>query len=75
MGIYIWPWVGSLAMFPEDIWYDVVELRHQVEHGVIREVFQSKLSLYHVSGISLPEYSMPVARDNLHSAYNSSAGV
>lgn len=43
----------------------LIQHGHHLEHGVIREVLESKLSLTHITWVCLPQHSMAVARDNL----------
>jgi len=64
VGIYVGPWVLSLALLEEDVWDDLVELGDELEELVVRKVFQSEFSLAGVSRISLSENSVTVARDD-----------
>jgi hypothetical protein len=54
VSIYIGPRILGLALLQEDIGHDLVQLSNQLKHGVIRQVFQSKLLLTGISWISLP---------------------
>jgi len=64
VSIYVWPWVLGLALLEEDVWNDLVELRDELEELVVRKVLESEFSLAGVSGISLSEDSVTVARDD-----------
>lgn len=64
MGIYIWPWVLSLALLQEDWWYNVIQLRDELEQLVVWQVLESKFTLAGVARISLTQNGMSVAWDN-----------
>lgn len=66
MSVHIRPWVLGFALFNEDVRHHLVDLRHQLEQGVVGQVFQCKLSLTCVPRVSLAKYSMTIPRNNLN---------
>ena len=65
VGIYVGPGVLDLAGLQEDWWDQHVELGDKFEQFVVREMLESELPLTGVSGVSLAEDSVTVARDDL----------
>lgn len=65
MSIHIGPGVLGLALLQEHIGNNLVKLGDQLEHGVVGQVFQSKLTLASITWVSLPQDSMAIARNNL----------
>lgn len=49
MSIYIWPWVLHFAQLGENWWNNFVNVRHQTEQFVVRQMLQSELTLAGVS--------------------------
>jgi len=64
VSIYVGPWVLSLALLEEDVGNDLVKLGDELEELVVGKVLESEFSLAGVSGISLSENSVTVARDD-----------
>merc|ERR1719410_1874311 len=65
VGIYVGPWVLDLAGLEEDGRHQHVQLRHQLEQLVVREMFQGKFPLAGVSWISFAENSVSISGNNL----------
>ncbi len=65
VSIDIGPGVLHLAQLEENGRHNLVDLRHQLEHGVIGQVLERKLALHRVARISLAEDGVTVARHNL----------
>ena len=65
VSIHIGPRILCLALLQEDVGHDLVQLRDQLEHGVLRQVLQRELSLTGVPRVSLPQHRVAVAGDNL----------
>ena len=65
VGIYVGPGVLDLAGLQEDWWDQHVQLGDKFEQFVVREMLESELPLTGVSGVSLAEDSVTVARDDL----------
>jgi len=61
VGVYVWPWVLGLTLSKKDIWHNLVDLADQLEHIVVWEVLEGKLSLTSVSWIGLSEHGVSVA--------------
>jgi len=61
VSVYVWPWVLGLTLGEEDIWHNLVDLADQLEHIVVWEVLEGKLSLALVSWIGLSEHGVSVA--------------
>lgn len=57
--------VLGLSVLRQDAWCDIVDLADELEHWVVREVFERELALGHVPGIGLAENSVAVAGDDL----------
>lgn len=65
MGVNIGPRVLGLTLLQEHIGHNLVKLGNQLEHGVVGQVLQGKLTLAGVTWVSLPQDSMAVAWHNL----------
>ena len=65
MGIYVGPGVLDLASLQEDWRHQHVQLGDEFEQFVVREMFESELSLTGVSGVSLTQDRVTVAGNNL----------
>lgn len=65
VGINIGPGVLGLTLLKEHIGHNLVKLGNQLEHGVVGQVLQGKLTLTGVTGVGLSQDSMAVARHNL----------
>ena len=65
MSVDVGPRVLDLAGLHEDGRNDAVQLRHQLEHFIVRQMLQSKFTLTSVSGVSLSQNSVAVARNHL----------
>ena len=65
MCVYVWPGISRLAVLLHNERSYLVDLANQLEQRVLREVFQSKLSLTGVAGVCLPQHCMSVTRDYL----------
>lgn len=65
VGINIGPGVLGLTLLKEHIGHDLVKLGNQLEHGVVGQVLQGKLTLTGVTGVCLSQDSMAVARHDL----------
>ena len=65
MSIYIGPGVLDLSGLKEDGGHQHVQLGHQLEQRVVREVLQGELPLASVPGVGLTKDSVTVARDDL----------
>lgn len=64
-GIDIRVWVLGLAMLSQDTRGDLIHLADEFEHGVVREVAESKLALRNITRIGLAQDSMTVSWDDL----------
>ena len=65
VSINVGPWVLGFALFQENVWHNLVELSNQLEHGIVRQVLQGKLTLALVARICFTEHCMSVAGNNL----------
>ena len=65
VGVHIGPGVLGLALLQQHVGDNLVELSHQLEHGVIGQVLQGKLTLTFVAWVSLPQNCMAIARYHL----------
>ena len=65
VSINVGPWVLGFALFQENVWHNLVELSNQLEHGIVGQVLQGKLTLALVARICFTEHSMSVAGNNL----------
>ena len=65
MCVHVGPGVLDLSGLDEDGWDDGVELTHQVEHFVVGQVLQGKLTLATVPGVSLTQDGVTVAGHHL----------
>ena len=65
MRIYVGPGVLDLASLQEDWRHQHVQLGDEFEQFVVREMFESELSLTGVSGVSLTQDRVTVAGNNL----------
>ena len=65
MGVHVGPGVLGLALLQQDVGGHLVDVRDQLEHGVLGQVFEGKLPLARVTWVSLPQYGMAIAGYNL----------
>ena len=65
MSVHVGPWVLDFACLDENGWDNRVQLAHQVEHLVVGQMLEGKLTLTTVSGVSFAEHSVTIARHNL----------
>ena len=65
MGVHVGPGVLDLSGLDEDGWDDGVELTHQVEHFVVWQVLQGKLTLAAVPGVRLAEDGVAITGHHL----------
>lgn len=63
--IHIGPGVLGFTLLQEHIGYNLVKLGDQLEHGVIRQMLQSKLPLAGITWVSLSKDGMAVAWNHL----------
>ena len=63
--INIGPGVLCLSLLCQYAWGNLKQLRDELKEGVVWEVFLCKLSLAHVSWVSLTQHCMAIARDHL----------
>lgn len=54
-------------MLSENLWYDLVQLRHELEEGIIWQMLESEFALTDVSRIGLSQDCVAIARYNLSS--------
>jgi hypothetical protein len=59
--------VLGLSVLGQDTRSNLVDLADELEHGVVREVAESKLALRHVTRVGLTKHSVSVTRDDLAS--------
>ena len=65
MCINIGPWVLNFAEFQQDIRHNLVKIRDELEHWIIGQMLQSKLTLTSVTRIRLSQYCMTIAWNDL----------
>lgn len=65
VGVYVGPGVLGLALLQEHVGHDLVELGHQLEHGIVGQVLQGKLALAGVTRIGLPQDGVAITWHHL----------
>ena len=65
MGVYVGPGVLGLSLLQQYVGDNLIQLRHQAEHGIVGKFLQGELSLAGVARVRLPQHGMAVTRDNL----------
>ena len=63
--VHVRPRVLRLASSEQDIGHDLVHLRNELEHRVVRQVLERELALGGVARVRLAEDGVAVARDDL----------
>ncbi|CAN8021823.1 unnamed protein product, partial [Ixodes persulcatus] len=65
VGVHVGPGVLDLAELEQDRGHHAVDLAHQLEHGVIGQVLEGKLSLARVAGVRLAQHRMATLATHL----------
>jgi len=65
VGINVRPWVLGLSVLSQDAGHNVVQLADKTEEGIVRQVLEGKLTLSHVTGVSLAKDSVTETGNNL----------
>lgn len=65
VGVHVGPGVLGLALLQQHVGHDLVELSHQLEHGIVGQVLQGKLTLAGVTRVGLPQDGVAVTRHHL----------
>lgn len=65
MSIHIGPGVLGLTLLQEHIGHNLVKLSHQLEHGVVGQMFQGKFTLAGVAWVGLSEDGVTVTWHHL----------
>ena len=65
VGVHIGPGVLGLTLLQEHVGHDLVKLGNQLEHGVVGQMLQGKLTLAGITWVSLPQDSMAIAGHHL----------
>ena len=65
VGVYVRPGVLGLALLQQYVGDNLIQLRHQSEHGIVGKFLQGKLSLAGVARVCLSQHGMAVTRDDL----------
>lgn len=65
VGVHVGPGVLGLALLQQHVGHDLVELSHQLEHGIVGKVLQCKLALAGVTRVGLPQDGVAVTWHHL----------
>lgn len=65
MGVDIGPGVLGLTLLQQHVGHNLVELGDQLEHGVVGQVLQGKLTLAGVTWVGLPQDGVAITGHNL----------
>lgn len=65
VSVHVGPGVLGLALLQQHVGHDLVELGHQLEHGVVGKMLQSKFTLAGVAGVGLPQHGVAVTWNHL----------